>query len=243
MAFKILLPGLPFRSSRGFLGWSTVALARIDGLNVLIDAAGYNERVKLVEKIKEENLTVKEIDMVFLSHLHFDHVINFDLFPNAQVIVGKKEWDFCTGEKGKQDIFTPREITRCLQESKLKLVEDGEKLSENLTVFHTPGHTTGGISLLLEMERKYFFTGDALKNATEFVSGLPGATAEWNKTRERIRNLGADVIVTGHDRPFRPGDDGKITYEGAAEINIYAYCFPNDNTFGVFSLKLDSEGE
>lgn len=237
MRLEVLFSGFPAFSSRGYLGWSTVVLIQCDGLNILFDAAGYNERLVLLEKLKGLGLTVDAIDIVILSHLHYDHAVNFNLFPKAQVVVSRCEWEFAKSEEGRLDPFIPLEIAGHLRRySNLRLVEDGEKLAVGLTVYHTPGHTPGGISLLVEAEQKYLLTGDAIKNGSEFVKGVVGATREWLETRERIRGA-AGLFITGHDRPFYRDEGGKIIYESAASIDLYAHASPYENTYNALSLE------
>jgi len=38
-------------------------------------------------------LTASDIGRVFITHLHFDHVDDLKYYTNAQVYIGKKEWE------------------------------------------------------------------------------------------------------------------------------------------------------
>ncbi|WP_449355176.1 N-acyl homoserine lactonase family protein [Virgibacillus natechei] len=42
--------------------------------------------------LKEQGLSLDDIDTVLLSHLHFDHYLNVQKFKNADFYVSKKEW-------------------------------------------------------------------------------------------------------------------------------------------------------
>ncbi len=244
MPFKILFSGFPATSSRGFLGWSTMLVVKEKGLNLLFDTGSYNERLKLLEKLGEERLRPEDIQMVVMSHLHFDHAVNFDLFPRAELVVGRGEWEYANGEAGKTDPFIPHGIVPLLQESnRLRLVEEGDTLADNLAIRETPGHTPGSISLFMQYDRDYLAIGDAVKNAKEFVEGRPAmgaSTPEWLRSRERIREE-AKVIIPGHDRPFSADPQGVVRYEGTTGIEIYADVSPYGENRCIFSLTLDRD--
>ncbi|NLC51964.1 MAG: MBL fold metallo-hydrolase, partial [Firmicutes bacterium] len=134
MELKILLPGIPAFSSRGYLGWSTVVLLQHKGKNILFDVGGHNERLMLVEKLQEQGLTPESVDMVILSHLHYDHAANINLFPQAELVLGRRELEFAATEEGRIHPFIPLGIADYLQKwPSLTLVEGDEKLAEGLT--------------------------------------------------------------------------------------------------------------
>ena len=89
---EILLGGFPGRSERGYLGWSGCYLVTTTkGERILFDTAGYNERAVVVAKLAERGLSPESLDLVILSHLHFDHAANWDVFPKAEIVVHERE--------------------------------------------------------------------------------------------------------------------------------------------------------
>ena len=48
-------------------------------------------RSLLVAKLAERGLTPDDIDCVFLTHAHWDHMLNIDLFPRAKVLMNDVE--------------------------------------------------------------------------------------------------------------------------------------------------------
>ncbi len=92
---ETLFSGFPAKSSRGFLGWSAVYLVVTNqGRKILFDTAGYNERATLVAALTQRQIALDSIHTVVLSHLHFDHAANWDLFPGAEIVVHEKEMEY-----------------------------------------------------------------------------------------------------------------------------------------------------
>jgi hydroxyacylglutathione hydrolase len=81
-----------------------------------------------------------------------------------------------------------------------RFLEEGDKIkvgNEKLTVWHTPGHTPGGISLL---GKGLVFTGDTL-----FCGGVgrtdleDGSDADLDRSLERLLRLpGETIVYSGH---------------------------------------------
>ena len=75
--------------------------------------------------------------------------------------------------------------------------------TEKITVFETPGHTVGGISLLSD---KAVFVGDVVFEGDSYGRvDLPGADYESLKTSiEKIKSLPSNVLVySGHGKEFK----------------------------------------
>ena len=89
--YTILLPGIPVSSNRGALGWSTVALIETGGLRILFDTGSYGDRSLLIERLQALPLDPQALDAVFISHLHYDHCQNIDLFGNVPLLVSERE--------------------------------------------------------------------------------------------------------------------------------------------------------
>ncbi|MGW8195245.1 MAG: MBL fold metallo-hydrolase, partial [Desulforhopalus sp.] len=97
LTWQILLPGIPITADRGALGWSTVTLVRGAGYNLLVDTGSYGDRGILLSRLGEAGLKPEEIDAVFLTHFHYDHMLNFDLFTNALFYLAEEEIDYICG--------------------------------------------------------------------------------------------------------------------------------------------------
>jgi len=237
----VLFYGFPGKGSNTYLGWSTIALLKSEGKKVLVDTGGSGARPMLLEALEERGLRPYDIDYVFLTHLHFDHIANINLFPHATFILSRKEWEYANT---RDDLFVMEGSLPLLRSFKKRLVEiDGEELLPGITCLHTPGHTPGCLSLVVDMKEKgrWVIAGDAIKNRQELRSGEVGMTLEAetsNRTIQGVRKM-ASRVLPGHDcwltienEEVRPEMENEVVITLPEGITI--------NGVGAISLKLDN---
>jgi glyoxylase-like metal-dependent hydrolase (beta-lactamase superfamily II) len=203
---EVLLSGFFGRSNRGFLGWSGIYLVTTpSGRRLIFDTGGYNERGTIPKLLEEHGIGVAAIDWVVLSHLHFDHAANWDLFPNAGLVVHEREIAYA---QATDDTAILRYNAPALvANNRLHLMrEESSTLENGVQLFHVPGHTPGAIALTIEDS---VFSGDALKSRWDLRGRL---TDTWNDelarhSIQKISTLG-NRIYPGHDVPLeRCGSD------------------------------------
>lgn len=219
MKFDILFGGFPASSDRGWLGWSSVALLRGEK-NILLDTAGYGERGSLLERLKTFSLLPEDIDIVILSHFHFDHVLNFPLFPNARIVMHLEELNYAKNHIDK-DIAIPWELLEYLESrNNLLLVKEEQEIIPGVEILETPGHTPGHISTSFYINGfRYVFTGDAVKNYFELDTSEQAVSSpppfDYQKGKESIKRIKglADFVIPGHDRMLRLDGDQVIRAE------------------------------
>lgn len=81
---KVLIEGYAREIKDGWTANSSVTLVKSNDKNIIVDP-GWN-RSKLIDSLKIENLETKDIDYVFLTHNHPDHVLLAGIFENAKVV-------------------------------------------------------------------------------------------------------------------------------------------------------------
>jgi N-acyl homoserine lactone hydrolase len=242
---KILLQGFPGRASRGYLGWSSVVLIETDK-KILFDTGNWGDREELLLQLHLKGLDPGDIDTVILSHLHFDHCINLPLFPKAEVMISEEAFKYAKSVD--DDLFIPEWIVDYLLSirERVQFVKGDTVIDEGITLIETPGHTPGSISCLLRKgDLRVALTGDAVKNAYEFVSGAPDMSRDMEVSRQTIQKIAqhADIIIPGHDRPFSFYGD-RIVYIGHAQFEIRARSNPYSDAWTSFAIGFtDAEGE
>ena len=91
----ILVQGFPGKSvCHGGLGWSTVVLLRGGGRVVIVDTGSFNMRRLIGDQLTRRGLTPTDVTDVILTHAHYDHSINWIMFPHARVAIGAAELDW-----------------------------------------------------------------------------------------------------------------------------------------------------
>lgn len=228
LKFSILLPGVPVSSPRGALGWGTVALIKQQDHNILFDTGSYGDRKQLIDALAEHNLKPNQIDILFVSHLHFDHFLNAELFQQAKIQVPERDLDYVLNREyiGCEDPYVPDVMIRHM-EALLTPYCDGEEIVDGLNAISLPGHTPGTSGLLATNDR-VLFAGDAVKNLWEFDKNMsPPAFFCSQRAVENYSTIKkiAEVVVPGHDNPFRIKQDGSFEYlsDYTAEIKLQTY--------------------
>lgn len=140
-----------------------------------------------------------------LSHAHYDHIQNADLFPHADVLLHPAELDHLAAVP-LDDPVTPPWSGAILRPLSVRAAIDGLAVAPGVTVTGLPGHTAGSIGLTVETAAgAALLTGDAVSSARALRSGrctvvLAGKDAAA-RSMEHVR-VHADLVYPGHDRPF-----------------------------------------
>jgi len=167
-----------------------------EGKAVVIDPGGNAERILAV--IDEKDLSVEHI---VNTHAHFDHILGVEEVRRAT------DADFLIHKEEAAVLDTAKELSRSYMGYKVEFpevggcVEDGDAVRAgdlHFQVLFTPGHTPGGISLLVE---DIVFTGDTLFAGGVGRTDLPGGSWErlMDSIRHRLLPLGdALKVYPGH---------------------------------------------
>ena len=175
---------------------STVTLIKSDK-NIIVDTSSLKHKKSLLEALKKESLTSKDIDAVILTHLHLDHTINVALFENAKV--------YCK--------FCPKYPGQCHSLSKGYLdrfeLVDGTEMAKGVSILLTPGHTWDSLSVLVQTSKgKIVISGDALASEEWVDLNKPPLECviydakKFNESRRKILKI-ADYIIPGHGKMFK----------------------------------------
>ena len=123
-------------------------LVEKDGKRILFDAGMGAPDSKLPEGLKALNINPSEIDYLYITHFHGDHIGGMmkegvPVFPNAQVYVSKVEYD--AWMKMPADKKSQVENTMKAYKDRLHLFAFGDTLPCDVVAMeaagHTPGHT------------------------------------------------------------------------------------------------------
>jgi glyoxylase-like metal-dependent hydrolase (beta-lactamase superfamily II) len=214
-------------------------LVRKDGISVIIDTSVRREYATLLRRLKE--LQVDKLACILLTHVHFDHVANltrlqgrFDCPVYAHSLeegflreghtrlpkgtkpftklaigfVGNNVW-----RMHRFAVFCGRVFTELSDDLMVVLGPVFEQL--NLQVLHTPGHTTGSVSYLIDNE--VALVGDAMVSQFQTDVFPPFANAP-----EQLPTTWRTLLDTGC-RCFLPAHGSEISRDQVAR-SIEKYC-------------------
>jgi len=222
--YDVLVTGNSLRLKDDFLGMSSITLIHsADGL-ILFDTGGYVSRFGLVKRLRERGLAPSDISTVFLSHLHFDHAHNIDLFPNARFIVSQREWDYAAAPHP-DDILMPWGIHDWLSSHRLDLIGGEGSLAEGVSFFPAPGHTPGCYAIQLDTAEHgcVIVAGDSIKYPKEAIlrrCDVAFDTLEaGTQTIKRILAV-AERIVPGHFPELIRQPDGAFSWDDEASFPL-----------------------
>jgi N-acyl homoserine lactone hydrolase len=123
--------------------WATECL--LGGPQPMIDALG------------REGVSPSEIDTVVLTHLHFDHAWNIDLFAGARFVLQRAELlhavDPVPTQRGSYSRDINAKIVGMRRPSELLLIDGDHDLADGLMLVATPGHTPGQMGLIVQTTR------------------------------------------------------------------------------------------
>lgn len=200
----------------GFFGFSAIVLIEADGHGpILFDTGHHSTRLLLLEALDKHGLAPADIATVFLSHLHFDHANNIDLFPDAHFYLGAAEWDYAQ-QPSEGDVFCSQGMNQYLAQRDLHLLEQTEgELVPGLHYRFAPGHTPGSYLLHYTREtgERVVLAGDACKTYRELAT-LSSAN-EYDRQQRATQSLqwiadNADIVVPGHFPELRRTAGGWI---------------------------------
>jgi glyoxylase-like metal-dependent hydrolase (beta-lactamase superfamily II) len=150
---------------------------------------GSDSNKDIVKRELGKLVELKEIKKIIFTHLHYDHIGNYDLFPNAKFFASLSEIED----------FKKDPVGTTVSEEKvdvdLKLLG---KMME-FEIVDTPGHTRGSICLFF-LKEKILFSGDTLFYKGFGRIDLPTSVPEEMKgSLDKLKKLEYKVLCPGHE--------------------------------------------
>jgi glyoxylase-like metal-dependent hydrolase (beta-lactamase superfamily II) len=189
---EVLIEGYAHPNSDGtYTASPTCTLINEDGKLILVDP-GCNSK-RLLNSLNDRGLTTKNIDMIFLSHYHLDHVLNIRLFPETDIYDGAILW------QDDEETFYNDKIPHT-----------------KIEVIATPGHSTEQFSLKIIddtlgkvcIAQDVFWwedgkqKSDTVKDLMNLIDPFANDLVALKDSREKVLEW-ADYIIPGHGRMFK----------------------------------------
>jgi glyoxylase-like metal-dependent hydrolase (beta-lactamase superfamily II) len=189
-----------------------------------------NRSDPFLERMAAAGFAPESIDAVLCTHLHVDHVgWNTRLvaakwvptFPNARYVFGKTEyehWRDRSDEPDKAAVFNDS-VKPVVDAGQAELVASDHRLTDELTLIPTPGHSPGHMSLHIRSDGdSALLTGDVAHHPCQMAHPDWSSTADSDPlqsaaTRRQLFSRFADtptLVIGGHFSA------GRIQRDGAA---------------------------
>ncbi|MCO5132000.1 MAG: MBL fold metallo-hydrolase [Xanthobacteraceae bacterium] len=170
----------------------------------------------------------ESIDMVLCTHLHVDHVgWNTRLkdgqwvptFPKARYVFGRTEYDYWATHStdGEYRAVFDDSVRPVVDAGRVDLVASDAKLSDEVSLIPTPGHSPGHMSVLIRSEGETaLLTGDVAHHPCQMAHLDWSSTADSDpvqsiEARRQLFGRFADtptLVIGGHYNPGRIKRDG-----------------------------------
>ncbi|GGI31733.1 YtnP family quorum-quenching lactonase [Staphylococcus chromogenes] len=120
---------------------------------------GVTEESQIARSLSQLGLTVEDIDLVLMTHMHFDHATGLTdeegsaIFPNAWHYIQQDEWhEFISPNIRSKATYWPQ--NRGTYESKMILFERDIEPYPGIKMVHTGGHSYGHCIIEIESENE-----------------------------------------------------------------------------------------
>jgi glyoxylase-like metal-dependent hydrolase (beta-lactamase superfamily II) len=220
------------RSAENFIGGDAhesgahmdyfVWLARNASHSIVIDtgfnAAAAHRRQREFLRSPVDGLRMLGVDAaavrdVVITHLHYDHIGNFDLFPQARFHLQDRELAYATGRFMALDFFSAAyevdEVVAMVRNVYAKRVvfHDGDgQIVDGLSVHHIGGHTAGLQAvrvwtrigwIVLASDASHYFANMNEERPFPIVADVMQMVDGWRK----LRSLASapQHVIPGHD--------------------------------------------
>lgn len=175
---------------------------------------------RLLDELRAKGVSPEEIDTVFFTHLHLDHV-GWNLtaearptFPRARYLIHRADWEAFHRPEAEANLPEPyvaKTLTPLQSLGVLELLEGEKALTPEVTALYTPGHTPGHMSLLVSSGgEKALITGDVLLHPAQvtepewciaFDMDTEAAVPTRKQLLDRLEGEGMTVVACHFPEP------------------------------------------
>ncbi len=180
-----------------------------DGQSVLVDAGCGFDQKQLIKNIQQYQPNPHKINLLLLTHCHFDHSGGADQLRNylgCKIVAHSLDAFYL--EEGNNTVTAASWYNATLQpfmiDRKLKKPEETVKLGTlGIKALHVPGHSPGSVVYLMESDEKRVLFGQDLHGPLHPV--LKSNREDYNRSLKILLDLDVDILCEGHFGIF----DGK----------------------------------
>lgn len=181
------------------------------GRPILIDAGAGMAPRKLVQNLEDIGYSPRDIQLIVLTHCHIDHIGGAPFLSERYGLpLAIHELDAAAVEEGDKRRtaanwygvdLAPMPIKHKLNGDE-GMIEGG---AVSLRWLHTPGHTPGSISILLESGLYRVLFGQDIHGP--FYASFGSDLDAWAESMQKLMGQEADILCEGHFGIIRPASE------------------------------------
>ncbi|TDR88194.1 N-acyl homoserine lactonase family protein [Enterovirga rhinocerotis] len=182
------------------------------------------------EALRQAGCDPDAVDEVVITHLHYDHAGNLNLFPRARFHLQEREMAFATGRnmcfgcmRGAFEVDDVVRMVRALYAGRVVFHDGDREIAPGVSLHRVGGHTDGlqmvrvqtaRGPLVLASDASHFYANLEREEPFPIVFDLGEMARGWRRARE-LAGGDESLIVPGHDpavrRRYPPlaGSDGE----------------------------------
>ncbi len=228
------------RSSENFIGgdshdvpmpldyfvWAVIGGGRTFIVDTGFDQAMASKRGRqitrpIAEGLKAIGVDVNTVQDVIITHMHYDHAGNRDLFPQARYHIQDREMAYCTGRcmchSPMNFAFEPDDVSGMVQRifsGKVAFHDGDSQIAPGLSVHHMGGHTDG-LQVVRVRTRKGWMV--LASDATHFYANI-----EQTRPFPIVYNVGD--MIEAYSRIYALADAPRLVIPGTTRK--YSSAFP-----------------
>jgi len=159
---------------------STITLVKDKDIIMIVDPGVLENQQILIDKLKEEGLTVNDVNIVCITHSHIDHYRNIGMFPEAKTLEYYGLWEKNTVDDWK------------------------EQFTDDIRIIKTPGHSDNSITLLVKTDKgTVAICGDVFwKENFPEKDEYANDQEKLKESRKKVLES-ADWVIPGHGGMFK----------------------------------------
>lgn len=192
------------------------------------------------EGLRLMQINPHDVEDVVITHLHYDHVGNFDLFPNAKFHLQDKEMGFATGRNMLHKPFrAPIEVNHVtgmvekLYADKVIFHNGSSELKPGLELHHIGGHTAGLQCVRVLTKRGWVV----------LASDASHLYANFQQTNPYPIIFREDEMLEGYETLKRLATSSKHIIPGHDPLVLDYYPSPNPALTGIVARLDEVEPE
>ena len=179
------------------------------------DVRGRTTVTDVAELLKEVGVDATRSPDVIVTHAHYDHIGNLDLFPSSRVFLARKELEFWNSRHGGRAMFHHsiedeelRHLNEVNTQGRLHLFDTTLTVAPGVDVLVVGGHTPGqAVVKVRTSEGTVLLASDAIHFYEEYdrdrlfmsVADLIAMYEGFDRVREMQESGEIDHLVAGHD--------------------------------------------